>query len=187
MGYAAPIGNSDPASGLTAADMPSDWAENLLSNMANLTVMLTTHACGRDLYSPLVTCADCAAAYRNWLCAISLPRCAEYTTTTSSLTAAATITPALSVLNASSPRNQSLPAFTDSYTVVQPCIEVCNAADRACPPFLGFRCPLPQYTASQSYGVGFIDASEEGVVAVGSTGAGTDRWGNVWCNAPGVV
>ena len=185
------MGSSDPAAGLTAADMPSDWAENLLSNMANLTVMLTTMACGRDMYSPLVTCADCAAAYRNWLCAVSLPRCAEYTAPSSSSLAAAsstaTIEPALSVMNASSPRNQSLPVFTDSYTVVLPCIEVCNAADRACPPFLGFRCPLPQYTASQSYGVGFIDTGEKGVVGGGLTGAGTDRWGNVWCNAPGVV
>ena len=172
--------------------MPDGWADNFLSNMANLTVMLTTQACGRDLYSPLVTCADCAAAYRNWLCAVSLPRCAEYPAASSSTSASvasstATLEPALSVMNASSARNQSLPPFADTYTVVQPCIEVCNAADRACPPLLGFRCPLPQYTASRSYGVGFIDAGVEGVVGGGSTGAGTDRWGNVWCNAPGVV
>ncbi|KAH9916536.1 stretch-activated cation channel Mid1 [Fomitopsis serialis] len=204
IGYAAPLGNDDPATGVTATELPSAFTDNLISGLTNFTVMLTTLACGRDLYSPIVTCADCQAAYRNWLCIVSLPRCAEYTSTTSSSAAATststsmfgqgtaqepliTPTPALAVQNASSPRNPNLPPFAKNYTAVLPCLEVCYGADRACPPFLGFQCPLPQYTAGQSYGVGYVDTGEEGVVGGGMTGAGTDQWGNVWCNGPGVV
>ncbi|KAH9840768.1 stretch-activated Ca2+-permeable channel component-domain-containing protein [Rhodofomes roseus] len=203
IGYAAPVGNNDPGTGVSAGELPSAFTENLLSGLSNFTTMLTTIACGRDLYSPLVTCADCQAAYRNWLCIVSLPRCAEYASPTSSSTTAAsststmlgqgaqepliTPTPALAMQNASNPRNPSLPPFAENYTAVLPCLEVCHAADRACPPFLGFQCPLPQYTAGQSYGVGFVDTGEEGVVGGGLTGAGTDQWGNVWCNGPGVV
>ncbi|KZT63560.1 hypothetical protein DAEQUDRAFT_770506 [Daedalea quercina L-15889] len=200
VGYAAPVSNNDAASGVTVAELPSDFTGNLTSGLANFTTMLTTIACGRDLYSPLVTCADCQAAYRNWICAVSLPRCAEYASTSSSSAASTstaiqggaqqplvTATPALSLASASNPRATGLPVYAENYTVVLPCLEVCNAADRACPPFLGFQCPLPQFTASMSYGVGYIDAGVEGVVGGGSTGASTDRWGNVWCNGLGVV
>lgn len=193
--YAAPLPNSDPAAGITGSMLPDNMTENLLSGMANFTVMLTTLACGRDLYSPLVTCADCQAAYRTWLCLVSFPRCTEYPTssTTSassnstSTASLAQVTPALQVHDAANPRNPYLPAFSENYTALLPCIEMCNAVDRACPPFLGFACPKPQYTASWSYGVGYIDSGEKGEVGGGSTGTAADRWGNVYCNAGGFL
>ncbi|PCH34749.1 hypothetical protein WOLCODRAFT_19550 [Wolfiporia cocos MD-104 SS10] len=182
--YAAPIPGADPATGVTAQTLPSELSSYLISNIANLTVMLTTLACGRDLYSPLVTCADCLSAYRTWLCFVSLPRCAEYPSSSSSSSLPA---PALQEQNATNPRNTALPPYPENYTAVLPCVEVCNAADRACPPFLGFRCPLPQYTAGSSYGVGFIDSGVDGQVGGGSTGTAADQWGNVWCNYGGVL
>jgi calcium channel MID1 len=49
--------------------------------------------------------------------------------------------------------------------------------DRACPVFLGFRCPLRGDTANESYA--FIgDDDDKGD---GSEGSG-DKWGNRWCN-----
>ncbi|KZT01898.1 uncharacterized protein LAESUDRAFT_662995 [Laetiporus sulphureus 93-53] len=187
--YAAPIDVANAPNGVTASQLPSSVTDNLLSGYANFTVMLTTLACGRDLYSPLVTCADCQAAYRTWLCFVSLPRCAEDANATSSTSVSSTVTPspALQMQDAANPRSPYLPSFPQNYTAVLPCLEVCNAADRACPPFLGFQCPKPQYTAAMSYGVGYIDSGEEGEVGGGSTGSAVDRWGNVWCNAPSDV
>lgn len=47
---------------------------------------------------------------------------------------------------------------------------------------LQFKCPVKKFTASKSYGVGFVDSGDEGVEGGGVTGALQDRWGNVWCN-----
>jgi calcium channel MID1 len=49
----------------------------LLTYLTNFTVTLTTFACGRDHYSPLVECSDCQREYRKWLCAVSFSRCGE--------------------------------------------------------------------------------------------------------------
>ncbi|KAL7278152.1 hypothetical protein ACG7TL_008124 [Trametes sanguinea] len=193
VGYAVPIA---PPRGIaavhTAATLPSDVTDTLLSVLTNFTTTLSTLACGRDYYSPLVTCADCQEAYRRWLCAVSFPRCGESnmssTSTSTSLASqdtaqAALLQPALQLVKAgATPRNPILPPFATDYETLLPCLETCNAADRACPNFLGFKCPLPQFTAADSYGVGYIDKGEEGVVGGGATGVAQDVYGNVWCN-----
>lgn len=56
--------------------------------------------------------------------------------------------------------------------------------DRACPIFLGISCPLPEYNAAVSYGVGYIDGgtySGDWIEGGGTTNAAQDRWGNIWC------
>ena len=156
--------------------------------MSNFTTTLTTLACGRDHYSPLVTCADCQQAYRTWLCTVSFPRCGESSSTSPTSTdsdpQAQVPLPALQNVKAgAAPRNPALPAFSSDYETLLPCLETCNAADRACPAFLGFKCPLPRFTAASSYGVGFVDSGEDGDVGGGTTGVAQDVYGNVWCNA----
>ncbi|KAF7327424.1 putative acetate kinase [Mycena kentingensis (nom. inval.)] len=173
--YAVPLPappNSQPS--YDGSSLPDAVGQPLVSSIANLSVSLTTFACGRDLYSPLVTCADCQRAYRNWLCTVSLPRCADEETATSGS--------ALRALQAPNARNAAIPAG-NNYTQLLPCIETCTAADRACPTFLGFRCPLPKFNAAVSYGVGYVDSGEEGVEGEGIPGMSSDSYGNVWCNS----
>ncbi|OBZ72809.1 putative oxidoreductase C24B10.20 [Grifola frondosa] len=165
-GYAVPLPPPpDPATGHNAQTIPADTSATMLAILANFTTTLTTLACGRDEYSPLVSCADCQRAYRTWLCAAAFPRCAEEP---SALDTQAGVPAALvSVPAGAAPRNTVLPAFAQAYVALLPCLETCNAADRACPSFLGFKCPLPQFTAAQSYGVGYVDSGEQGVMGGG--------------------
>ena len=179
--YAVPL--PFPQSPLTYYDsstLPQSVSDPLLQYMTNFTTMLLTFPCGRDIYSPLQTCESCQEAYRTWLCSISFPRCAEPPLTSSSPSSPTpALTPPQSDSNA---RNPYLPNVTYSYQTVLPCLEVCSAADRACPNFLGIKCPVPRFNAASSYGVGYIDNSAQGVLGGGSTGVAQDQWGNVWCN-----
>ncbi|KAI0819725.1 stretch-activated Ca2+-permeable channel component-domain-containing protein [Trametes gibbosa] len=182
--YAVPLAPpAGVATAHTADTLPDGVADTLISIMANFTVTLSTLACGRDIYSPLVTCTDCSDAYRRWLCAVSFPRCAETPTVFDLPGVVQVPLPGLTtVQSGATPRNPTLPPFGSNYEALLPCLETCNAADRACPSFLGFKCPLPKFTAADSYGVGFIDSGEDGVIGHGSTGTAQDVFGNVWCN-----
>lgn len=176
-----PLPNSS-AVAYDASSLPSVISDPFLQYMTNFTTMLLTFACGRDLYSPLQTCADCQRAYRSWLCSVSFPRCSE-PAPTSQNNAQAPFSALQPQASGVTPRNPFFPVVNYSYTTLLPCLEVCNAVDRACPNFLGIKCPVPQFNADASYGVGFVDSGEPGVTGQGKTGAAQDRWGNVWCNA----
>lgn len=199
-----------PKTAHDASTLPTNLTNAILSYMTNFTTSLLTHPCGRDYYSPLVTCADCQEAYRKWLCTVSLPRCGEarpddptasgssrrkrQQSTLSSLAGSfkifgsddssqvpiSALSPQPSTVP---PRNPNMPPFSSNYNQLLPCLETCTAVDRACPIKLGFKCPVKKFTASQSYGVGFVDSGEEGEEGGGVTGALQDQWGNVWCNA----
>ncbi|KIJ67288.1 hypothetical protein HYDPIDRAFT_173886 [Hydnomerulius pinastri MD-312] len=184
--YAVPLPQPQaPATAYDATSLPSTISDPLLQYMANFTTMLLTFACGRDLYSPLQTCADCQQEYRSWLCSVSFPRCSEPAPSSSSSSGNNAQAP-LSALQPQpsgvTPRNLFFPTVNYPYTTLLPCLETCNAVDRACPNFLGIKCPVPQFNADASYGVGFVDSSEVGVIGQGKTGAAQDIWGNVWCN-----
>ncbi|KAG1792791.1 stretch-activated Ca2+-permeable channel component-domain-containing protein [Suillus plorans] len=178
--YAVPLlFPQSPASSYDSSNLPQSVSDPLLQYMTNFTTMLLTFACGRDLYSPLQTCESCQEAYRTWLCSVSFPRCAEPPSSSSSPSSPM---PALTLpQSGSNERNSFLPNVSYSYQTVLPCLEVCSAADRACPIFLGMKCPTARFNAASSYGVGFIDG-KQGVFGSGSTGTAQDRWGNVWCN-----
>lgn len=184
--YAVPLPVPSPrALAYNASNLPDSLATPLLGYITNFTTSLLTTACGRDAYSPLQTCADCQAAYKRWICSVSLPRCGEFPQTSDSQQQQTLAVPAAALApqpSGTPPRNAALGNVSD-YTALLPCIETCNAVDRACPVFLGFRCPLPQFTANASYGVGYIDSADGDVMDGGVPGVPQDQWGNVFCNA----
>ncbi|KAG6917218.1 hypothetical protein DXG01_003423 [Tephrocybe rancida] len=191
----------------TAANIPEQITSPLLSYLTNFTVSLSSFACGRDMYSPIVTCADCQRAYRKWLCSVTFTRCGEASPANpNSFTSTAPDTAAtgLSAVQPKDPKNPlapqkvfsallaqptdiskarspTLPAMGSAYNMLLPCIETCTAVDRACPALLGFTCPTSQFNAAASYGVGYTD-SADGDQDQGATGGSQDRWGNIWCN-----
>lgn len=197
--YSIPLPNL-PSGALAydASNLPENLTTPLLAYLTNFTTSLLTVACGRDVYSPLQTCADCQAAYRHWLCSISLPRCGEIPPNPSkqeqeqqqqrrqrqqdALAVPSLPPPALQPQPSGTlSRNPALGNATADYTVLLPCIETCYAADRACPVFLGFKCPK-MTTAGESYGVGFIDSWDGDTPNGGVPGVAQDRWGNLFCN-----
>jgi calcium channel MID1 len=165
-----------------ASTIPTTVSGPLLEYLTNFTVALSTFPCGRDQYSPITTCADCQAAYRTWLCSVQFTRCSEAPSTASSSDTA--IQPKLVEQKPGEPRrNPNLPAKREAFSELLPCLETCQAVERACPYFMGFKCPVVRFNAGESYAVGYVDSGKEGEEGGGSTGAAQDQWGNVWCNA----
>ncbi|KAJ7510451.1 stretch-activated Ca2+-permeable channel component-domain-containing protein [Mycena galericulata] len=159
--YAMPL-SAPPSTDLvyTSANLPDSISAPIISSLTNFTTILTTFACGRDFYSPLVTCADCQLAYRTWLCTVSFPAVQTPTLLPPR--------PRSSHLRRPTPATLPFPSG-DSYTQLLPCLETCTATDRACP--------------NLSYGVGYVDSGAIGVQGGGDPGTWADNYGNVWCNS----
>ncbi|KAG7794830.1 hypothetical protein KL929_004601 [Ogataea haglerorum] len=94
-------------------------------------------------YSPIVTCDDCRHSYRQWLCAVTIPRC-------STLDA-----PLYKPYNKSEGRTEFIAQTIQpplNYYEVLPCLNICQAIVRDCPPDFGFRCPSTTALSKKSYG-----------------------------------
>lgn len=107
-------------------------------------------------FSLIRNCSTCLVAYKSWLCAITIPRCADVTDDSSYLY--------------ERPVNQSRNPQIDQviqpgpYKEVLPCSELCFGVEQNCPSTLGFQCPLPKSFGLQNgYGdsrVGVCNAPE---------------------------
>ncbi|KAH8813651.1 stretch-activated cation channel Mid1 [Flagelloscypha sp. PMI_526] len=208
--YAMPLPPPPPpATFYNGNNFPAAISKTILSGLTNFTTSLQTFACGRDEYSPLVSCDDCQREYRQWLCTALLTRCGEpspsspdaFTSPVPSPTqtgiavndngdsdnddnAPQKVFSALVPMSSGSPqRNQDFPPMSTDYRVLLPCLETCTAVQRACPYFMGFKCPLRRFNAHASYGVGYVDSGKDGVEGGGAVARAQDLYGNVWCNA----
>ncbi|KXN88082.1 Calcium influx-promoting protein ehs1 [Leucoagaricus sp. SymC.cos] len=180
-----------------SSNLPQQLSSQVINTLTNFTISLSTFACGRDWYSPLLGCDACQREYRKWLCTVLFPRCSEPsqsnpqfitpnpgqvgTVNAGPSSNQAVLSALLPMPSQPTSNNDSNSPYITGYTRLLPCIEVCNAVDRACPPFLGFQCPTRKFNGAATYGFGYIDGAD-GQEAGGLVKSAQDRWGNVWCN-----
>jgi len=124
-------------------------------------------------WSLAANCSTCADSYRKWLCAVTIPRCADYSSTDTYLQPRAVNQ---AFINGSSPStefgdltfstpNKSVMYLTESrnpridsmigpgpYKEILPCIGLCYGIVQNCPASLGFGCPLTGKGQEHSYG-----------------------------------
>lgn len=118
-------------------------------------------------------CSTCAAAYKTWLCSVTIPRCEDFTSNDTWLQPRALNqtfpdgTPLSQELLAPYAADMSNSAFLSSrnplidsqvkpgpYKEILPCQELCYDLVQSCPAQLGFACPRPWLTGfNTSYGV----------------------------------
>lgn len=113
-------------------------------------------------YSLARNCESCQAAYRDWLCSVTIPRCEDFSSTDSFLQPRAinttfadgsTPTPDElspyasfdSQLSYQRSRNTEIDAVIKPgpYKEVLPCEDLCYNLVQSCPSSLGFSCPRP--------------------------------------------
>lgn len=156
----------------------------MYSNFEKVMMQIACEAPDTSLYSLARNCNDCRAAYKRWLCTVSIPRCEDILSNS----------PFSVPRNAGQafPNGSSLPdevknalvqfpyskvsrnKFIDAeiqpgpYREILPCEDVCYEVVQSCPAAIGFTCPQPGL-------IGFN-------VSYGRRG---QNGSTVWCNYPG--
>jgi calcium channel MID1 len=129
---------------------------------ANFNKSLSQIACeapSSQRYSLARTCDDCAAAYKDWLCLVTIPRCEDFFSNATWLQARAISQPfpdgkmlgteELVNLPNTTRYNSSRNPLIDQiirpgpYRELLPCDDLCYKLVQNCPAQMGFGCPLP--------------------------------------------
>jgi calcium channel MID1 len=123
-------------------------------------------------FSLVRTCDDCTAAYKNWLCSVTIPRCTDFSAPDSfwwlqkrnmiqpypngTLLPQADIDFANTTAYLSGSRNPSIDTIVQPgpYKEVLPCEDTCYNIVQSCPSAFGFACPQPgDASFNFSYGI----------------------------------
>jgi len=146
------------------AQFYDDYAASVYANFNKSLAQIACEAPSSQRYSLARTCDDCAAAYKDWLCSVTIPRCEDFSNTASYLQPRAVSQPFPdgSVLDAealASAGVRNTTAFNSSrnplidevirpgpYKELLPCDDLCYKLVQSCPAAMGFGCPLPRWT-----------------------------------------
>ena len=120
-------------------------------------------------YSLARTCDDCVSAYKDWVCAVNIPRCTDFSSDLPFLQSRSMVNPfpngttlpanTISFANQSlalrSSRNLQIDQYVmpGPYKELLPCDDLCYNIVQSCPSAMGFSCPQPGMTGfNTSYG-----------------------------------
>ena len=149
------------------------YAQSLYQNFTYSLQQIPCNTTSSAQYSLAKNCNDCEAAYRQWLCAVTIPRCEDisnsapylqpravnYSFINSSYAITTVGDPAfnpanLSKISFNSSRNPMIDAVIKPgpYKELLPCKDICYNLIRSCPAALQFACPLEGHGLNYSYG-----------------------------------
>lgn len=108
------------------------YAQSLFGNFSKALQIIPCETELDARYSPIRSCKDCSKSYRDWLCAVTIPRCTS--------TKEDYYIHRKSHKNRNPFINEKIKPLSDYYEV-PPCIEMCYHMVRDCPSDFGFACP----------------------------------------------
>lgn len=142
-----------------------DHAANYYTNFSYSLQQIQCDTAPESMFSLTVGCEDCARAYKQWLCSVSIPRCADFSNNASYLQVRnagqnfinGSSLPADSPYRETFGTNVSRNALIDKkikpgpYKEILPCADICYSLVKDCPFALGFGCPTGSWL-NASYG-----------------------------------
>ncbi|KAL3458012.1 stretch-activated Ca2+-permeable channel component-domain-containing protein [Aspergillus heterothallicus] len=169
--YAVP---SNPSMNLSEIRSKYDkYAEELYTNFNYSLQQIQCNTSNESIFSMAVDCAACAASYKTWLCAVTIPQCDDFSSTSNTSAVVDRNTGQTfpngtyitdTTLRNDPARNHSRnPNLIDKviqpgpYKEVLPNLSICHDLTRDCPMALGFQCPKGawiQYSYSLNGGTG---------------------------------
>lgn len=186
--YSVPSNPTTFADASLLAAFYDTGAQTAYANFEKAMAQISCDAPSTQRYSLVRDCDDCAAAYKSWLCSVSIPRCEDFNSNQTWLQPRNLLQPFPNgdVLdagqlaawpNTSATRNSRNPAIDEvvrpgPYKEVLPCEDLCYNLTQSCPSAMGFGCPRPGMVGFDgSYGVRGVQ----------------DENGEVKCNYPGAA
>ena len=175
--YAVP---SNPAN--TSSDLAryyDDMARSYFTNFSRSLQQIPCNTTPDAQYSLAVNCSTCEEAYKKWLCAVTIPRCMDFSSLKPYLHARNV---AQDFLNGTKVSSLTDPTFSEfnrktryfgssrnpdidlnvrpgPYKEVLPCGSLCHKLVQSCPAALQFACPLDGKGFNHSYGVRGMDGN----------------------------
>jgi len=155
---------------LNISELTQIYDTNASALYLNFTYSLQQIQCNTSSvssYSLAVSCNDCASAYKKWLCAVTIPRCYDFSSNLPFLQPrnagqpfpnGTNISAVYNYLTMSPITNASRNPIIDStiqpgpYKEILPCQDLCYDLVRTCPATLDFSCPTGNWL-NASYGV----------------------------------
>lgn len=142
--YSVPTGSS----AFEQADLrtiAAAYDNQALEKFAPFNTSLSQYNCETTQYSLVRNCTDCYRDYKNWLCAVTIPRCTDSSSSgdLSQGTDDVEAAPALRDITVNASRNPWIDETMSpgEWTELLPCIDLCYYVVQSCPPFLQFYCP----------------------------------------------
>ncbi|TGZ84999.1 hypothetical protein EX30DRAFT_301111 [Ascodesmis nigricans] len=175
--YAVPANPTVFSDTRDLTDFYDDIAERWWKNFTYSLQQVQCNASSSAAYSLVRNCDSCAASYKNWLCAVTIPRCMDYSSKLSYLAPRSEnrlfwnatapgwqerpYTPVVEKddipMNVTGPRNRN--SLVDEvvmpgrYKEVKPCKDLCWSLVQDCPSSMGFGCPeMGSEGGQESYG-----------------------------------
>ncbi|PTB35473.1 hypothetical protein M441DRAFT_74224 [Trichoderma asperellum CBS 433.97] len=147
-----------------------NYAKTMYGYFLNVMMQIPCEAPSTQRYSLAANCGNCTVAYKQWLCAVAIPRCEDFSTG-SNYTIPRNVAQAFPngtfLPDALRQQLMQTPAFNSSrttfideviapgpYKEILPCADLCYGVVQGCPAAIGFGCPLSdQRGFNLSYGL----------------------------------
>ncbi|KAL7949171.1 component of a calcium permeable channel [Trichoderma barbatum] len=133
------------------------YAKEMYSNFQKVMMQIPCEAPSTQRYSLAVNCNNCTVAYKQWLCAVAIPRCEDFSTQsnyTIPRNAAQAFPNGTFLPDELRQELMKTPAFNTSrtsfideviapgpYREILPCVDLCYGVVQGCPAAIGFGCP----------------------------------------------
>jgi calcium channel MID1 len=143
------------------AQLYDNHAAAIYANFAKSLAQIPCEAPNSQRYSLARNCTHCEAAYKDWLCTVTIPRCEDFSTPGDFLQPRAVGQPfpdgsTLSADDLARENVTNTKMFNSSrnplidqvvkpgpYKELLPCDDLCYKLVQSCPAAMGFGCPLP--------------------------------------------
>lgn len=189
--YAVPANTANFANFTTLAAFYDNATQAQYQFFENVLAQIPCETTSSAQYSLARNCSDCAAAYKEWLCSVTIPRCTDFSSNlpwlqernmgqpfpNGTMLPQSLVDFANNSMAFNNSRNPIIDAFVQPgpYKEVLPCNDLCHNLVQSCPASMGFACPRPGRIAfNQSYGQ-MPDPNIPGQV------------GQITCNYPGAA
>lgn len=166
--YAVP-GNDRKFNNMALAKAYDDYAKAMYQSFEKAMMQIPCEAPKTEQYSLIRNCDDCKAAYKRWLCTVSMPRCEDFGSSNElalernagqAFPNGTRLPGGVKAALEGKPYSMvSRNSFIDKkiqpgpYKEVLPCDDLCYEVVQSCPSKLKFKCPRPDLPGFRfSYG-----------------------------------